>query len=51
MWDIDEDRRKLLVFKKMIESLENALEEAKLIAMDMEYEMFNAQELQSMKRS
>lgn len=50
MWELDEDRRKLLVLKRMIESLEQAVEDAKLVAMDMEYRLFNKQELEQIAR-
>jgi hypothetical protein len=50
MWELDADRRRLLVLKRMIESLESALDEAKLVAMEMELHLFDENELEKMAR-
>tara|TARA_R110000868_G_scaffold295548_1_gene555875 strand:- start:1114 stop:1272 length:159 start_codon:yes stop_codon:yes gene_type:complete len=48
MWELDADRRKLLVLKRMIESLEQAVDDAKLVAMQMELHLFEEYELEKM---
>jgi len=50
MWDIDEDRRKILVIRKMIVNLERAIEEAKDYVNELEEKAFDEWELEYIAR-
>lgn len=52
MWTlgIDEDRRKLLVLRKMIDNLERSIEEMKDVAREMEEHLFDEYEAARLQR-
>jgi hypothetical protein len=53
MWTlgIDDDRRKLLVLRKMIDNLEKSIEEMKDVAKEMEEHLFDEYEAAMIKRA
>lgn len=50
MFELDEDRRKLLVIRRMIANLETALDQIREHAVDLEDKLFEAYEVESIKR-
>lgn len=50
MFELDEDRRKLLVIRRMIANLETALDQIREHADDLEEKLFDIYELESIGR-